>query len=109
MVQKLSMLWRKKTDDCDYYLPHVEATYLNSVRAAAGLALSELNLGRLPLLRLTIFDGDTSVRGHRRLDRDQLAYVDLARDHQQRAYALVREEHESTTACTARIIICEFT
>lgn len=38
--------------------------------------------------------GDT----HQSLDRDQLAYCDLAREHQQRVYELLREQHTLTIA-----------
>ena len=46
---------------------------------------------------LAVFDrsyGDA----HQNLDRDQLAYCDLARKRQQRAYELVREQHALTVA-----------
>ena len=46
---------------------------------------------------LTVFDrsyGDA----HQNLDRDQLAYCDLACERQQRAYELVREQHALTVA-----------
>ena len=54
-------------------------------------------MGRLPRLPLTVFD--RSYGGmHQNLDRDQLAYCDLARERQQRAYELVREQHALTVA-----------
>ena len=69
----------------------------NSVSAATGLAPNEVHIGRLPRLPLTVFD--RSYGGiHQNLDRDQLAYCDLAREHQQRAYELVREQHALTVA-----------
>ena len=46
---------------------------------------------------LTVFDrsdGDA----HQTLDGNQLAYCDLARERQQRAYELVREQHALTVA-----------
>ena len=46
---------------------------------------------------LIVFDrsyGDA----HQNLDRDQLAYCDLARERQQRAYEIVREQHALTVA-----------
>ena len=60
-----------------------------------GLAPNEVHLGRLPRLPLTVFD---LLYGgaHQSLDRDQLAYCDLARERQQQAYELVREQHALT-------------
>ena len=49
------------------------------------------------MLPLTVFD--RSYGGiHQNLDRDQLAYCDFAREPQQRAYELVREQHALTVA-----------
>ena len=54
-------------------------------------------IGRLPHLPLTIFD--CSYGGARQsLYRDHLAYCDLAREQQQHAYELVREQHALTVA-----------
>ena len=50
-----------------------------------------------PAPPLTVFD--RSYGGaHQNLDRDQLAYCDLARERQQCAYELVREQHALTVA-----------
>ena len=49
-------------------------------------------MGRLPRLPLTVFDLP-NIGGHQSLNRDQLAYVDLATARQQRAYRGVRELH----------------
>ena len=54
------------------------------VSAATSLAPNEVHIGRLPRPPP--------------LDRDQLAYCDLARERQQRAYELVREQHALTVA-----------
>ena len=95
MVQMLAMVCNEHQNDWDVHLPHVEDTYRNSVSAATGLAPNEVHIGRLPRLPLTVFD--RSYGGtHQNLDRDQLAYCDLARERQQRAYELVREQHALT-------------
>ena len=97
MAQMLAMVCNEHQNDWDVHLPHVEYAYNNSVSAATGLAPNEVHIGRLPRLPLTVFD--QSYGGtHQNLDRDQLAYCDLARERQQRAYELVRERHALTVA-----------
>ena len=97
MAQMLAMVCNEHQNDWDVHLPHVEYAYNNSVSAATGLAPNEIHMGRLPRLPLAIFD--RSYGGtHQNLDRDQLAYCDLARERQQRAYELVREQHALTVA-----------
>ena len=56
-----------------------------------------MHIGRLPRLLLTVFDRSYGG-GHQSLDRDHLASCDLARERQQHAYELVREEHALTVA-----------
>ena len=93
----LAMVCIEYQIDWDVHLPHVEYAYNNSVSAATGLASNEVHLGRLPCLPLTVFDH--SYGGvHHSLDRNQVAYCDLARERQQRAYELVREQHALTVA-----------
>ena len=97
MAQMLAMVCNEHQNDWDVHLPHVEYAYNNSVSAATGLAPNEVHIGRLLRLPLTVFD--RSYGGtHQNLDRDQLAYCDLARERQQRAYELVREQHALTVA-----------
>ena len=96
MAQMLAMVCNEHQNDWDVHLPHIEYAYNNSVSAATSLAPNEVYMGRLPRLPLTIFD--RSYGGmHQNLDRDQLAYCDLARERQQRAYKLVREQHALTS------------
>ena len=54
-------------------------------------------MSRLPGLPLTIFER-AGLAGHQSLVRDHLAYCDLATDHQQRAYDIVRDHHTRTIA-----------
>ena len=97
MAQMLDMVCNEHQNDWDVHVPHVEYAYNNSVSAATGLAPNEVHIGRLPRLPLTVFD--RSYGGiHQNLDRDQLVYCDLARERQQRAYELVREQHALTVA-----------
>ena len=64
---------------------------------ATGLASSEVYIGRLPRPSLAVFD--RSYGGaHQSLDCNHLAYCDLARERQQRAYELVHEQHALTGA-----------
>ena len=97
MAQMLAMVCNEHQNDWDVHLPHVEYAYNNSVSAATGLALNEAHIRRLPRLPLTIVDRSYGS-AHQSLDRDQLAYCDLARDRQQRAYEIVREQHALTIA-----------
>ena len=97
LAQMLAMFCNDHQNDWDTHLPHVEYAYNTSVSAAAGLAPNEVHIGRLQCLPLTVFD--LSYGGvHQSLDRDHLAYCDLARERQQRAYELVREQHALTVA-----------
>ena len=82
MAQMLAMVCNENQNDWDVYLPHVEYAYNNSVSADTGLAPNEVHLGRLLRLHLTVFY--RSYGGaHQSLDRDQLAYCDLAHERQQ--------------------------
>ena len=97
MAQMLAMGCNEHQNDWDAHLPHVEYTYNNSVSAATGLAPNEVHIGRLPRLLLATFD--RSYGGaHQSLDLNHLAHCDLARERQQRAYELVREQHALTVA-----------
>ena len=97
MAQMLAMVCNEDQNDWDVHLPHVEYAYNNSVSAATGLAPNGVHIGRLPRLPLTVFDRSYGC-AHQNLDRDQLAYCDLARERQQRTYELVREQHALTVA-----------
>ena len=97
MAQKLAMVCNEHQNDWDVHLPHVEYAYNNSVSAAMGLAPNEVHIGRLPRLPLPVFERSYGS-AHQSLDCDQLAYCDLARDRQQRAYEIVREQHALTIA-----------
>ena len=92
MALMLAMVGSELQTDWDINLPHVESAYNNSVSAATGLAPNEVHMGRLPRLPLTVFELP-NIGGHQSLNRDQLAYVDLATGRQQRSYRAVRELH----------------
>ena len=93
----LAMVVNELQDNWDEQLPHVEFAYNNSVSAAAGLTPNEIHMRRLPCLPLTIIER-TGVASHQSLARDHLACGDLATDHQQRAYDIVREHHALTVS-----------
>ena len=88
----LAIVCNEHQNDWDAHLPHVEYACNNSVSAATGLATNEVHTGRLPRPPLTVFDRSYGG-GHESLDRDHLAYCDPARERQQHAYELVREQH----------------
>ena len=90
LAQMLSMVVNEQQTDWDLHLPHVASAYNNSVNAATGLAPNEVHLGRLPRLPLSVFE-PPNIGGHQSLERDHLAYINLATDRQQRAYLIVRE------------------
>ena len=95
MAQMLAMVCNEHQNDWDAHLPHVEYAYNNSVSAAIGFAPSEEHIGRLPRLPLVVFDRAYGG-GHQSFDRDHLVYCDLAREQQQHAYELMREQHALT-------------
>ena len=97
MAQTLTMVCNEYQNDWDAHLPHVEYAYNNSVNAATGLAPNQVHIGRLPRLPLAAFDRSHGG-AHQSFDRDHLTYCDLARERQQRAYKLVREQHALTVA-----------
>ena len=97
MVQMLAMVCNEHQNDSGVHLPHVEHAYNNSANVATGLAPNEVHIGRLPRLPLAVFDRSHGG-AHQSIDRDHLAYCDLSRERQQRAYKLVREQYALTVA-----------
>lgn len=97
MAQILDMVCNQNQNYLDAHLPHVKHAYNNAVGVATGLVPTEVHLRRL--LCLTLTDFDRSYRDtHQSLDRDQLDYCDLAREHQQCTDKLVREQHAVSVA-----------
>ena len=90
MALMFAMVGDEQLSDWDIQPPHVESAYNNSVSAAPGLAPNEMHTGCLPRLPPTAFDLP-NIGGHQSLNRNQLAYIDLATARQQRAYRAVRE------------------
>lgn len=60
-----------------------------------GLTPNEVDMGRLPRLPVAILERP-KAGGNRSLNRDHLAYCNLARDRQQRAYDIARQQHALT-------------
>eukprot|EP00752_Nemacystus_decipiens_P015617 g13940.t1 len=83
--------------DWDLQLPHVEAAYNNSENAATGLTPNDVHIGRTPRLPLSLFTSP-NIGGHQSLDRDHLAYCDLATERQRRAYTIVRDHYAITAS-----------
>ena len=92
LAQMLSLVISEQQDDWDEWLPYVVQAYNNSVSAVAGLAPNEIHLGRMSRLPMTIID-ECVVKGHMGKKQDQLLYLDIVRERQQRAFELVQESH----------------
>ena len=101
LAQMLSCVVNERQNDWDAHLPHVEFSYNNSVSAATGLAPNEVHIGRLPRFPITALEY-AHLAGNQSLERDQLAYCDLVKERQRRAYNLVREHHAIMTSRIAR-------
>ena len=95
MAQMLTIICSEHEKDWDAHLPHVESDYNMFVSTATGFAPDEIHIGRLPRLRLVVFDRYYGG-AHQNLNRDHLTYYDLVREGQHRAYKLVREQHALT-------------
>ena len=92
LAQMLSLVISEQQDDWDEWLPYVVQAYNNSVSAATGLAPNEIHLGRMPRLPMTVID-ECVVKGHTVKKQDQLLYLDIVRERQQRAFELVQESY----------------
>ena len=67
-------------------------SYNNSASAATGLEPNEIHLGRIPRLPMTVIN-ECIVKRHSGKKQDQLLYLDIVRERQQRAFELVQESH----------------
>ena len=92
LAQMISLVISEQQDDWDECLPHVVQAYNSSVSAATGLAPNEIHLGCMPRLPMTTID-ECVVKGHTGGKQDQLLYLDIVRERQQRAFELVQESH----------------
>ena len=89
--QMLSHLIADNQTNWDELLLHALAAHNNSVSRGTGLAPNEAHIVRHPRLPMTILEG-REARGHHGLRRDQLDFLQLMRERQNRAYELVRKE-----------------
>ena len=64
----------------------------NSVSTATGLAPNEIHLGRMPRLPINIIE-EYVVKEHMGEKQDQLLYLDIVWERQQRAFEPVQESH----------------
>ena len=92
LAQMLSLVISEQQDDWNEWLPYVVQAYNNSISAATGLAPIEIHLGRMPRLPMTIVD-ECVVKGQTGEKQDQLLYLDIVRERQQRTFELVQESH----------------
>lgn len=67
MAQTMSMVVYKRHNDWDVQGPQVESAYNNCASAATGLIPSEVHLGRLPRMPITVFE---HPNGHQSLNQD---------------------------------------
>ena len=91
LCQMLSHLIADNQTNWDELLLHAIAAHNNSVSPGTGLAPNEVHIGRYPRLPTTILEG-RGARGHQGLRRDQLDFLQLMRERQNRVYELVRIE-----------------
>ena len=90
MAQMLAMLPNKEGTDWDVQFPHVESAYNKYAGVATGLAPNAV-LRRLPLSVLS----PPGIGRHQGLERDRLAYFNLATDRQQQT-PHVRKHHTTS-------------
>ena len=76
VAQMFAMIVYERQGDWKAHLPHVKFACSNSISAATGLAPNEAHMNRSPRLLLTVSE-HPYARGHQRLARDQLEYVDV--------------------------------
>ena len=92
LCQMLSHLITDNQTNRDELLLHAIAAHNNSVSRGTGLAPNEAHIARYPRLPMTILEG-RGASGHQGLRRDQLDFLQLMQERQNRAYELVRKEH----------------
>ena len=85
LCQMLSHLIADNQTNWDELLLHAIAAHNNSVSRGTGLAPNEVHIRRYPRLPMTILEGH-GARGHQALRRDQLDFLQLMRESQNRAY-----------------------
>ena len=85
LAQMLSLVISEQQDDWDELLRYVVQAYYNSLSTATGLGPNEIHLGRMPRLPMTVID-ECVVKGHTGEKQDQLLYLDIVRERQQRAF-----------------------
>ena len=85
LCQMLSHLIADNQTNWDELLLHAIAAHNNSVSRGTRLAPNEVHIRRYPRLPMTILEGH-GARGHQALRRDQLDFLQLMRESQNRAY-----------------------
>ena len=90
LCQMLSYLIADNQTNWDKLLLHAIAAHNNTVSRGTGLVQNEVHIGRYPRLPMTVLEG-RRARGHQGLRRDQLDFLQLMRERQNRVYELVRK------------------
>ena len=103
LAQMLSLVISEQQDDWDKWLPYEGQAYNNSVSTATGLGPNDIHLGRMTRLPITIID-ECVVKGHTDEKQDQLLYLDIVRERQQRAFEEVQGSHLITLSKNQRSI-----
>ena len=91
LSQMLFHLVADNQTNWDELLLHAAAAHNNSVSRGMGLAPNEVHIGRYPSLSMTILEGRV-VKCHEEPRQDQLDFLQLMRERQNRAYAFARKE-----------------
>ena len=91
LCQMLSHLIADNQTNWDELLLHATAAHTNSVSRGKGSTPNEVHIGRYPRLPMTILEG-RGAKDHQGLRRDQLDFLQLMRERQNRAYKLARKE-----------------
>ena len=91
LCQMLSHPITDNQTNWDELLLHVIAAHNNSVSCGTELARNEVHIGRYPNLPTIILEG-REAGGHQGLRRDQLDFLQLMRERQNRAYELMRKD-----------------
>lgn len=97
MAEILATVGKEQQTDWDMRLPHAEIAHNKSVRAATGRAPNKVRIGQPPRMPITV----SCDAGHHSLDRDRLAYCDLARDRQHHPLTVTRIEGRNSSLAAA--------
>ena len=87
ICQMLSHFVADDQSDWDEMLPHALAAHNNNAVRGTGMAPNLVHIERNPRLPMTILEG-RGAAGNQGLKQDQLEYLNLMKDKQEKAYEL---------------------